>query len=107
MTLLPWREHPAARDEYLDAFAWYNGQEAGLGERLVDQLDDGVDFIRAWPDAAPLYRGRQRVRTIRRMGIRAFPYGIIYFIHDGEVIVIAYAHAKRRPGYWRHRLKDV
>lgn len=74
---LPWREHPAACEEYLDALAWYDDQEAGLGERLADDLDSGVDFIRAWPDAAPLYRARQRVPIIRRKGVEVFPYGIV------------------------------
>ncbi|WP_454131724.1 hypothetical protein [Microbacterium lacticum] len=107
MTLLPWREHPAAREEYLDALAWYDDQEAGLGDRLGDDLDAGVDIIREWPDAAPPYRGRQRHPLIRRKGVEDFPYGIVYFVRDDEVIVVAYAHEKRRPGYWRSRLRDL
>ena len=54
MSALPWREHPAAREEYLAALAWYDDQEAGLGDRLGDDIDNGVDFIREWPDSAPL-----------------------------------------------------
>ena len=107
MSALPWREHPAAREEYLDALAWYDDQEAGLGDRLGDDLDNGVDFIREWPDSAPLYRGRQRIPRLRRKGTDVFPYGIIYFVRDDEVIVVAYAHERRRPGYWRKRLKDL
>ncbi|MDR1077657.1 MAG: type II toxin-antitoxin system RelE/ParE family toxin [Propionibacteriaceae bacterium] len=107
MTALPWREHPAARAEYLDALTWYEEQEVGLGERLADDLDSRVDFIRAWPEAAPLYRGCQRVPAIRRKSAEVFPYGIVYFIRDGEVIVVAYAHEKRRPGYWRKRFSDL
>lgn len=107
MTLLPWREHPAARAEYLDALAWYDDQEAGLGDRLADALDSGVDFVRAWPEAAPLYRGRQRVPLIRRKSTEVFPYGIVYLVLDDEVVIVAYAHEKRRPGYWRKRLQDL
>jgi len=70
VTLLHWREHPAAREENLDALAWYDDQEDGLGDRLGDDLDSGVDFIREWPDAAPPYRrGRQRMPVIRRKGV--------------------------------------
>ncbi len=107
MTLLPWREHPAARAEYLNALDWYDEQEAGLGDRLADDLDDGVDFIRAWPDAAPVHRGAKRIPVIRRKGVDVFPYGIIYFVRDSEVPVVAYAHERRRPGYWRKRLRDL
>ncbi len=70
-------------------------------------IDDGVDFIRAWLDAAPLYRGQQRPPYLRRKGIDVFPYGIVYFVRDAEIIVVAYAHDKRRPGYWRKRLDDL
>jgi len=107
VTLLAWREHPAARAEYLDALAWYDDQEVGLGDRLADDLDGGVDFVRAWPDAAPSYRGRQRVPLIRQKSTEVFPYGIVYLILDGEVVIVAYAHERRRPGYWRKRLQDL
>lgn len=70
-------------------------------------LDIAVDFTRQWPDSAPLYRGRQRLPQIRRKGVDVFPYGIIYFVRNDELTVVAYAHAKRRPGYWRRRLEDL
>lgn len=107
MTLLPWRAHPGAREELREAAHWYEDQEVGLGVRLADEVAVGVASVRAWPDAAPLYRGRQRVPIIRRKGVETFPYGIIYFVRDDEVIVVAYAHEKRRPGYWRKRLEDL
>jgi hypothetical protein len=107
VTLLPWREHPAARAEYLDALSWYEQQQSGLGERVAHELDDGVDFIRAWPESAPHQSWRQRTPVIRRKNVAVFPYGIIYFLRDGEVIVVAYAHEKRPPGYWRQRLQDL
>lgn len=107
MTLLPWREHPAAREEYLDALAWYDDQETGLGDRFGDDLDSAVDSIREWPDAAPPHHGRQRRPLIRRKRVKDFPYGIVYIVRENEVIVVAYAHEKRRPGYWRSRLQDL
>ncbi|MCL2089780.1 MAG: type II toxin-antitoxin system RelE/ParE family toxin [Micrococcales bacterium] len=103
---LHWREHPAAREELFSALDWYDDQEPGLGDRLADEIAAGVAFVRQWPDAPPLYRGR-RLPRVRRKSIDVFPYGIIYFVRDDEVIVVAYAHARRRPGYWRKRLEDL
>ena len=54
---LEWSEHPAARQELFDAVVWYDDQERGLGDRLADELAAGVQLMREWPDAAPLYRG--------------------------------------------------
>lgn len=105
--MLPWREHPAARAELVDAVEWYEERRPGLGERLDTELMEHLAFARKWPDSAPLYPGRQRVPVIRRKGTDVFPYGIIYFVHDNAVVVVAYAHERRRPGYWRKRLKDL
>ena len=36
---------------------------------------------------------------------RGFPYRVVYFVQPAELlIVVAVAHAKRKPGYWRDRL---
>jgi len=106
VALLPWREHPEAREEYLGALDWYDDRERGLGSRLGDELDATVDFVREWPEAAPPYRGRKVNPMVRRKATDVFPYGVIYFVRDGELVVVAYAHQKRRPGYWRERLKE-
>lgn len=41
-------------------------------------------------DAAPLWR--------------AIPYAVIYVDEPDHVLVLAFAHFKRRPGYWIDRL---
>jgi len=34
-----------------------------------------------------------------------FPYGVVYVMTPaGDVVVVAVAHVRRRPGYWAHRL---
>ncbi len=42
-------------------------------------------------------------RTIRRFLLRRFPYVIIYEIVSDEIHILAVAHTKRRPGYWKNR----
>jgi len=39
----------------------------------------------------------------RRFGLRRFPFGLIYRITSSGVQIIAVAHRRRRPGYWRQR----
>jgi toxin ParE1/3/4 len=38
-----------------------------------------------------------------RFLLQRFPYEIVYKIYPDVVLIIAVAHNKRRPGYWRHR----
>jgi toxin ParE1/3/4 len=45
-------------------------------------------------------------RELRRFVMRRFPFSIVYYIVDDIVRVVAVAHGKRRPGYWRVRLRD-
>ncbi len=41
---------------------------------------------------------------IRRAGVHRFPYALLYFEQPEVVRVLAIAHERRRPGYWRGRL---
>jgi plasmid stabilization system protein ParE len=43
--------------------------------------------------------------TIRRATLpRPFPYHVVFYARDGEAIVLAIAHGRRRPEYWSPRL---
>ena len=33
-----------------------------------------------------------------------FPYRVVYVVVASNIDVVAVAHAKRRPGYWRDRV---
>jgi hypothetical protein len=38
---------------------------------------------------------------VRRAPLRRFPFGVIYVVMEDIFWVVAVAHARRRPGYWR------
>lgn len=56
-------------------------------------------------DQWPLLRGWDREPIVRPKSVAGFPYGVIYYATDSEIVIVAYAHEKRRPGYWKHRVK--
>jgi plasmid stabilization system protein ParE len=39
----------------------------------------------------------------RRVALRRFPYSVIYLELGEELRILAFAHMRRRPGYWRNR----
>jgi mRNA-degrading endonuclease RelE of RelBE toxin-antitoxin system len=41
---------------------------------------------------------------LRAKRIEGFPYRVVYLVQADMVVIVAYAHEKRRPGYWRTRL---
>gem|GEM_PF-5187723 len=45
--------------------------------------------------------------TARQCLLRPLPYSMIYVDDPTEIRIIALAHHKRRPGYWKRRLKST
>jgi plasmid stabilization system protein ParE len=56
--------------------------------------------LATYPEIDPLSRTDPRTR---RLLLRRFPYQIAYRASATEVIVVAIAHLKRHPSYWKHR----
>ena len=89
---------PEAEAEIREAFLWYFERspiaaEAFRTETLeaIDRL--GVDAL-MWPEDED---------AIRRHILRHFPYTVFYEILGSTVTVLAVAHQRRKPGYWRMR----
>jgi mRNA-degrading endonuclease RelE of RelBE toxin-antitoxin system len=71
-----------------------------LGNAFLIEVLSAADRIARFPEAwHALSEGVRRCRLSR------FPYGLIYTIDNGDILVLAVAHLHRRPGYWRDRLK--
>lgn len=100
------REHPEARDELREAAYWYDGREPGLGESFYDAIDAAIVRIAEWPSFAPVFPGWVDSPIVRSMAVNVFPYRVLYYLTDTGLVILAYAHEKRRPGYWRKRLRD-
>ena len=39
----------------------------------------------------------------RRTLVARFPYQVVYRLRPTEIVIVAIAHLKRRPGYWKSR----
>ena len=85
---------------------WYERRVPGTGERLLRLIESEVRLIQEAPDSFPRDASHPRARRAV-LPKRTFPFAIIYFVMDDETIVIvALAHAKRRPGYWSRRVAE-
>jgi hypothetical protein len=83
---------------------WYNRRARGVGDRLVDLVDEKVDEIAREPASFP--RDRQDP-IVRRARVVKYPYTLLFMIiEEGSVVVLlALAHGKRKPGYWKKWLR--
>jgi plasmid stabilization system protein ParE len=84
-----------ARQELEAAMSFYDAEHAGLGRDFAIEVRRLCERIAESPFAGAELRGAVRRRLVRR-----FPYAVLYVIDDEQVMVIAVAHQRRRPGYW-------
>lgn len=100
MTGKPLRVHPAALDEAEAATDWYARRSVSAARMFLDELDRAIDQIAENP-----YRYRAYESGTRCMVMRRFPFPIVFRDTDTGLEIIAVAHGRRRPGYWRDRME--
>lgn len=91
--------HHAAEREFLDAVQRCEGERPGRGLRLDALVQQAELQIQRHA-----YAGRRHIGGTRRLVLPRFPYSLVYLIQADRCYVVAFAHAKRRPGYWRERV---
>jgi len=86
----------SAQAELDDAIAWYASQAPGLGDAFLIETLKTLKLIEQYPKAwHPL------TQQVRRCRLRRFPYSVIYAQEGSDLLVLAFAHQHRKPGYWR------
>jgi len=94
------RLHAGARAELEDAALWYEQEQEGLGAAFLAEVARAAATIEEAPATWPLFRKSTGIRRFLRA---RFPYALLYRSDSDAVVVLAVAHTKRRPGYWRAR----
>jgi toxin ParE1/3/4 len=90
--------HPDAVLEALSAFAWYRDRNDSAAEAFLAELDRAVQLISESPIRWPIH-----VHGTRRFLLRRFPFGVVYRELGETLQIVAVAHGRRRPGYWKDR----
>ena len=94
---------PEASHELEAAALWYETQRSGLGLTFLAAVDEAVDQLTTWPEAGTLVPGVPAHLKVRQAPVVRFPYRVAYLVMSRELRVLAVAHTRRRPGYWRSR----
>jgi len=92
--------HPEAIAEGREARNWYRERSHDVEERFRLALRRAIQGVLEAPERWP-----PDDDGLRSSRVAGFPYRVIYWT-DGEYsLVVAIAHTKRRPGYWKGRLR--
>lgn len=90
---------PEAVAELEEAASFYADRaHKELGLAFIAEFERSIKLLSERPELGALWRG-----TARRLPLRRFPYSVIYRLIDGTIQVLAIAHQRRRPGYWKKR----
>ena len=96
--------HPEAQAELRSAALWYDERQPGLGDEFIAEVSGTLDRIGNAPESYPAWPTTQAVvPLIRKATLQRFPYLIAFEKHEQHSLILAFAHAKRRPLYWLTR----
>jgi plasmid stabilization system protein ParE len=84
------------------AARWYAERSPAAGLGFDDEVAAAEAAITERPEAWPLF-----VHGTRRYLLRRYPFCIVYRFDADRIVIVAVAHAKRRPGYWKQRAKPA
>lgn len=93
---------PGAETEFLRASRWHAAKRPGLGDEFIWEVEEAVQRALRAPET-----GSPHLYGTRRMIVDRFHYDLVYVLREPVVLIAAVSHQRRKPGYWRNRLKGI
>jgi hypothetical protein len=91
-----------ADQEFQEQVGYFDGISRIVAMKFLDDVEAAVNEIRRYPQiGAPL------TRQVRKRVLTGFKYSILYVDTPQELLIVAVAPHRRRPGYWRKRLRQL
>lgn len=91
--------HSEAIAELDGAIAYYDEQKIGLGLDFLVEVELAINNIQRNPNLGAVHN----VPGVRRYVIQRFPFLIFYADLEAIIWIVAIAHGKRKPNYWKQR----
>ena len=101
----PLRIETEAAAELEEASRWYDDRRPGFGMEFLEAIDVALSHIARWPRAGAPVPGVTRDLPVRRVPAGRFPYNVVYLETPTALRILAVAHDRREPGYWRARTR--
>ncbi len=98
------RNATEADAEYRHAGRWYEGRRTGLGLEFFDAVDAALSQVVDLPDSGTLVPRVAPGPAGPTNPREAYSLPRSYLETDARIRVLAVAHDRRKPGYWKSRL---
>jgi plasmid stabilization system protein ParE len=83
------------------AARWYAERSASAAAGFSQEIDEAEAAIAEFPEAWPPFD-----HGTRRYMLRRYPFNVVYRMEPRRILIVAVAHAHRRPGYWKSRVSS-
>lgn len=100
--ILPY--HPEANEELEQAIRDLATADPELADNLIDAVLRAEDEIIEGPLRYPVAEDAPVGFEVRYRLLKKFKYRLVYIADAGAAQVVAFAHLRRRPGYWHDRI---
>ena len=88
-----------AREEFLHEVAYFSTVSPRIGKRFDEAMQKAEALAAEFSDAGFPYKfGTRRVFPGK------FKFSIVYVVREDEVVILAVAPFRRKPGYWQSRI---
>jgi toxin ParE1/3/4 len=75
---------------------YYKAGAPHIASRFLEQLEYTLSILKQFPEL-----GSVTYSETRSFPLNGFPFSVVYHLKNENLYVIAVAHHRRRPGYWR------
>lgn len=101
--MMEWSIHPSAQQEHDEWIEYFGGIDEELAIAFELRYLENRHHICSNPELHRVRHGKtRRVNLHPRFG----EYYIAYMIWREKIVILAVAHAKRRPYYWSKRISE-
>ncbi|MEA3491571.1 MAG: type II toxin-antitoxin system RelE/ParE family toxin [Campylobacterota bacterium] len=90
--------HPEAEIEFNTSIDYYEECKQNLGLDFANEVYKTIQRILNFPTAWHILD-----KEIRRCLTNRFPFGVIYYQRNNEIIILAIMQLNRKPNYWKSR----
>lgn len=87
-----------ARRDFDESFDWYSARSPETALRFLGAVRSALTRIQSSPSTFVLIDGVHQESPVSK-----FPFRSIFRSVKDEILIVAIAHAKRRPGFWTGR----
>jgi plasmid stabilization system protein ParE len=98
----PYRFLGDAFAEFYEHVAYFDQHSPTARNQFIAEVYEAVRRLCEHPEI-----GSRITKPVRRWVLQVFPYSVLYVNNTDEIVIIAIAPHKRRPGYWRKRLRKL